>query len=69
MENFGYSTRKEDQSKNGVSVVVTYHYNVNGFGGTTVQADCSCHGTSFRTHSWENCPNRLRLIALRKGQG
>lgn len=32
-------------------------------GGTTVEATCSCFGTSFRVHDRMDCPNRVRLIA------
>ena len=49
----------EDQSRNGVRVIVTRYRD----GGTYVDASCSCFGSTSRTHSWENCPNRLRLLA------
>ena len=42
----------EDQSKNGVRVTV-YRFKD---GGTSVDADCSCHGMTFRTHSHTHCP-------------
>lgn len=48
----------EDQSKNGVHVIVRIFAD-----GRTVEASCECHGTEFRMHSTEHCPNRLRIIA------
>ena len=50
----------EDQSKNGVRVIV--HRSAEG---STVDADCECFGSNFRVHSREDCPNRLRQIAER----
>jgi hypothetical protein len=50
---------KEDQSRNGVRVIVTHHRN----GGTTVDASCSCFGSPMRAHDHDSCPNRLRLLA------
>lgn len=44
--------RVEDQSRNGVRVIV--HYDKDGNSG--VDADCSCHGMTFRSHSHTHCP-------------
>lgn len=41
----------EDQSRNGVKVIV-YKFNN---GNTTVEADCNCFGYSFRLHSNQYC--------------
>jgi hypothetical protein len=52
----------EDQSKNGVRVTVYRFHD----GGTTVDADCSCHGTTFRAHSHDRCPVLLAAKATEK---
>lgn len=46
----------EDQSKNGVRVIVTRWKS----GGTTVDATCQCFGSDFRCHSNPSCPNLHR---------
>ncbi len=46
---------KEDQSKNGVKVIVNRFPD----GSTTVETDCSCFG-GRRAHSNPNCPNLSR---------
>lgn len=43
--------RVEDQSSNGVKVIVT-----RGKGGSVVEADCWCYGSLTRTHSNPYCP-------------
>lgn len=50
----------EDQSKNGVRVIVHRYPD-----GSTVDAGCGCFGSDFRAHSRVDCPNRLRQIAER----
>jgi hypothetical protein len=45
------NTHAEDQSRNGVRVIVTRHKD-----GTTVDASCSCFGIPGRTHSSTSCP-------------
>lgn len=45
----------ERQDRNGVKVRVT-----RADDGSTVEADCSCFGHPFRTHSRMTCPNRPR---------
>lgn len=47
---------KEDQSRNGVSVIVYRFKN----GGTIVDASCQCFGSTRRLHSNANCPVLLR---------
>jgi hypothetical protein len=49
-----HNVEVEDQSKNGVRVVVRRYPD-----GTTVEASCDCFGTDFRTHSNTGCPNYL----------
>lgn len=44
-------TTFEDQTKNGVRVIVTRTRN-----GTFVDADCQCYGNPGRAHSSSNCP-------------
>ncbi len=41
----------EDQSKNGVRVIVTRFHD-----GTVVDASCSCFGSEHRVHSTSSCP-------------
>lgn len=43
--------RYEDQSRNGVQVIVRRTEN-----GSTVEADCHCMGSLMRTHSNPSCP-------------
>ena len=50
--------KKVNQSKNGVKVVKTLHFD-NKTGekiGSTVEADCMCFGNPKRTHSNPLCP-------------
>jgi hypothetical protein len=47
----------EDQSRNGVKVIVYRFKN-----GTSVDAACQCFGAPFRLHSNERCPLLLRLL-------
>jgi len=51
---------RQDQSRKGVKVIVTKHYEDGVLIGTTVDADCQCYGTKFRPHSHERCPNLVR---------
>lgn len=44
--------KREDQSRNGVRVVV-YRY---ASGGSWVDADCQCFGSTGRLHSNPDCP-------------
>ena len=46
----------EDQSRNGVRVIV-YRYEGRG---TVVDASCQCFGSTSRLHSSESCPVLLR---------
>lgn len=50
---------REDQSRNGVRVIVYRFKN----GSTAVDASCQCFGHTFRLHSSENCPLLRRLRA------
>lgn len=50
---------KEDQSKNGVKVIVHRFYDRKGLVGTTVEADCKCFGGN-RAHSSPDCPRIVR---------
>jgi hypothetical protein len=50
---------REDQSQNGVKVIVFRFKN----GSTVVDASCQCFGTTFRLHSNERCPLLQRLRA------
>lgn len=50
----------EDQSQNGVKVIVTRYKN----GMTNVDADCSCLGYEGRAHNTHSCPNLKRLLEL-----
>lgn len=54
---------REDQSRNGVRVIVWRHE-----GGTTVDAACACFGLDGRAHSTEACPvfRRQREVAKRE---
>jgi len=57
----GYTkVEKEDQTRNGVKVIVHRFYDRKGLSGTTVEADCQCFGGN-RTHSNPNCP-RLKDV-------
>ena len=47
----------EDQSCNGVKVIVTRY----ATGGTSVETDCSCFGGN-RVHDNPSCPNLARLL-------
>lgn len=47
----------EDQSRNGVRVIV-YRYEGRG---TVVDASCQCFGSRFRLHSSDTCPLLLRM--------
>ena len=55
-------TTREDQSRNGVKVIVTRFE----AGGTTVDADCQCFGIQGRVHSSMLCPLRLKAMETRK---
>jgi hypothetical protein len=46
---------KEDQSQNGVRVIVT-----RSEGGSVVEADCQCFGMLWRLHSNPYCPLLIR---------
>jgi hypothetical protein len=46
-----------NQTKNGVHVIVRRFQD-----GSTVEAECSCYGIEFRTHSTDVCP----IILARK---
>lgn len=63
MPNPNENYRVEDQSKNGVRVIVTLWNE----GGRTVEADCQCFGHPKRVHSHDFCP--LRLAQLREHGG
>lgn len=54
--------RREDQSKNGVRVIV--HRNENG---SSVETDCSCMGSRLRTHSNPYC-TLLAQLWRRQGE-
>lgn len=49
----------EDQSRNGVRVIVYRFKN----GSTVVDTTCQCFGSTRRLHSNEKCPLLLRLRA------
>lgn len=51
----------EDQSRNGVRVIVRRTED-----GSTVEADCHCMGSTMSTHSNPYCPNLKRITRLRK---
>ncbi len=51
---------EEDQSRNGVRVIVTRYKD----GGTTVDASCSCFGSNMRAHNNPSCTNRAAAEAL-----
>jgi hypothetical protein len=47
---------REDQSRNGVKVIVTRFRDNLGVSGTTVEADCNCFGHPMRACSSSQCP-------------
>lgn len=53
---------KEDQSRNGVSVIVHRFKN----GSTIVDASCSCFGSTWRLHNNAACPVLKRQLARRR---
>ncbi len=54
----------EDQSKNGVRVIVHRYHD-----GSTVDASCACFGSDFRAHSTTSCPNFKRQEESAKREG
>lgn len=52
--------KREDQSKNGVRVIVWRWPS----GGTTVEADCQCFGSFGTVHSNMHCP----MLKLARGE-
>ena len=48
---------RHETTRNGVRVKVVRFWGARGESlESTVEADCSCYGVPFRTHSTENCP-------------
>jgi len=49
-------TETQDQSRNGVKVVVTKYFDKKGPSGSRVEASCSCFGSPHRVHDDPYCP-------------